>query len=77
METQKTPNSQSNSEQISNAGGITIFNVKLYYRAILIKIAWYWHKNRQENQWIRMENPYINPCSYIQLIFNKGAQDTQ
>jgi hypothetical protein len=24
-----------------------------------------------------MENPYINPCSYIQLIFNKGAQDTQ
>jgi hypothetical protein len=61
----------------SNAGGITISNIKLYYRAIATKTAWYWHRNRYEDQWNTIEDLDMNSHSYTHLIFDNGTKNTK
>jgi hypothetical protein len=74
--TQKTVKSQDNTKKKSNAGSITIVYFKLYYRATAIKTAWYWHKNRYEDQWNRIEDLDMNPHSYINQKYTKAPKYT-
>jgi hypothetical protein len=60
--------------KMSIAGGITTPKFKLDYRPITTKTACYWHKKRHNDQWNRIDDADLNPHSYGQLIFDKGAQ---
>jgi hypothetical protein len=70
-------NSQAILSKKSNAGGITIPDFKLNYRAIAIKNVWYWHKNRNEDQRNRIEDPDVNSHNYTRLVFDKGVKNIQ
>ena len=61
----------------NEAGWIKLPDFRLEYKATVIETVWYWYKNRNIDQWNKIEIPKTNPHTCGPLIYNKGGRNIQ
>lgn len=64
METQNTPDRQSNLSKKNNVEGLTFPDIKVCYRATVVQRIRYWHKNRHLRQWTKIKDPNMSTANY-------------
>ena len=61
----------------SKAGGITLPDFKLYYKATVTKTAWYFYQNGYTEQWNRTEVSDTMLGIYNHLTFDQPDRNKQ